>query len=65
MQPQTPLSTSPRAVLGGGQRAEVSSDGRGAPVGRIIMQRLLNSLGVELWNCRKAWSRSELRRVPW
>lgn len=30
----------------------------------LLCSDSLNSLGVELWNCRKAWSRSELRRVP-
>lgn len=30
----------------------------------LLCNDSLNSLGVELWNCRKAWSRSELRRVP-
>lgn len=30
----------------------------------LLCNDSLNSLGVELWNCRKAWSRSELSRVP-
>lgn len=46
MQPPSHLcSLPPRLCWGGGQRAEVSSDGRSAPVGRIIMQRLLELFG--------------------
>lgn len=45
MQPQRHLCASPRAVLGGGHIAEGSSDRCGAPVGQIIMQRLLELFG--------------------
>lgn len=46
MQPQRLLRPLPPGLCwGGGQRAEVSSDRRGAPVGRIIMQRFFELFG--------------------